>query len=185
MRRGERNEATHPVEPAEALEVVARDEAAHAEAHHREALVVNAQLLREVAQLFRRLKLPLPERRLGPAAEEVRDALRRTARLPDAVVEVGAAVSPWAYRTSMRFAVDVDGIGLGEVVGGYALGSAAGRAISNLAQRIPGQKQAVSGGVSIEKGTLMANSTPLMSPPWPLMGRVSMPMVPYGKPVGA
>ena len=44
------------------------------------------------------------------------------------------------------------GIATREVVGVYAMGSAAGRAISNLTQRIPGQKQAVSGGVSIEKG---------------------------------
>ena len=44
------------------------------------------------------------------------------------------------------------GIATREVVGVYAMGSAAGRAISNLAQRIPGQKPAVSGGVSIEKG---------------------------------
>ena len=44
------------------------------------------------------------------------------------------------------------GIATREVVGVYAMGSAAGRAITNLAQRIPGQKPAVSGGVSIEKG---------------------------------
>jgi uncharacterized alkaline shock family protein YloU len=44
------------------------------------------------------------------------------------------------------------GIATREVVGVYAMGSAAGRAISNLTQRIPGQKPAVSGGVSIEKG---------------------------------
>lgn len=50
-----------------------------------------------------------PSAQLQWKAEVVRDALRRTARLPDAAVEVGAAVSPWAYRTSMRFAVDADG----------------------------------------------------------------------------
>jgi uncharacterized alkaline shock family protein YloU len=44
------------------------------------------------------------------------------------------------------------GIATREVVGVYAMGSAAGRAISSLTQRIPGQKQTVSGGVSIEKG---------------------------------
>ena len=41
--------------------------------------------------------------------EVVRDALRRTARIPDPDVAVGAAVSPWSYRTSMRFALDGDG----------------------------------------------------------------------------
>lgn len=39
-------------------------------------------------------------------AEIVREALRRTARLPDAKVVVGGAVPSWGYRTSMRFSVD-------------------------------------------------------------------------------
>ena len=39
----------------------------------------------------------------------VADALRRTAKLHDAVVLDGGSVSPWAYRTSMRFAVDSKG----------------------------------------------------------------------------
>ena len=39
-------------------------------------------------------------------AEIVREALRRTARLPDAEVVVGGAVPPWGYRTSMRFSLD-------------------------------------------------------------------------------
>ena len=39
-------------------------------------------------------------------ASIVTDALRRTAKLPEPVVRLGGAVSPWAYRTSMRFAVD-------------------------------------------------------------------------------
>jgi hypothetical protein len=39
-------------------------------------------------------------------------------------------------------------------------------------------------GVNMENGTLTANSTPLMSPPWPLIGRVNMPMVGYVKPAG-
>jgi len=39
----------------------------------------------------------------------VADALRRTARLPEAVVQQGAAVPPWAYRTTVRLAVGADG----------------------------------------------------------------------------
>ena len=46
----------------------------------------------------------------------------------------------------------IAGIAAREVPGVYAMGSAAGRAFSNMAQRIPGQQQSVSGGVSIEKG---------------------------------
>ncbi|MCU1360676.1 MAG: putative methyltransferase, partial [Ilumatobacteraceae bacterium] len=42
-------------------------------------------------------------------AEVVREALRRTAKLPDASITIGNAVAPWAYRTSMRFAVDRSG----------------------------------------------------------------------------
>ena len=42
-------------------------------------------------------------------AEIVADALRRTARLPDAVVTVGGGVGPWGYRTTMRLAVATDG----------------------------------------------------------------------------
>jgi len=50
-----------------------------------------------------------PHTQLDAKVEIVREAMRRTARLPDAVVVTGAAVDPWAYRTSMRFAVDADG----------------------------------------------------------------------------
>lgn len=39
----------------------------------------------------------------------VREAMRRTARLPDAAVVAGGVVAPWGYRTSMRFAVDASG----------------------------------------------------------------------------
>lgn len=46
----------------------------------------------------------------------------------------------------------IAGIATREVIGVYAMGSAAGRAISTLAQRIPGQKPSVTGGVSIQKG---------------------------------
>ena len=52
---------------------------------------------------------------IGPAeqmvlkASVVADALRRTARLPDAEVRQGSAVSPWAYRTTLRLAVAGDG----------------------------------------------------------------------------
>lgn len=50
-----------------------------------------------------------PAAQWGWKVDVVRDALRRTARLPDAAVHPGAAVPPWAYRTTMRFAVDADG----------------------------------------------------------------------------
>jgi 23S rRNA (uracil1939-C5)-methyltransferase len=43
-----------------------------------------------------------PDAQLAAKAEIVREALRRTAKLPDASVAVGGAVQPWAYRTSMR-----------------------------------------------------------------------------------
>lgn len=41
--------------------------------------------------------------------EVVRDALRRTARLPDAAIRWGGAVAPWGYRTSLRVAAAGDG----------------------------------------------------------------------------
>lgn len=41
--------------------------------------------------------------------EVVREALRRTARMPDVDVELGGSVPSWAYRTSMRVAVDRSG----------------------------------------------------------------------------
>jgi 23S rRNA (uracil1939-C5)-methyltransferase len=50
-----------------------------------------------------------PHAQLDAKVEIVREAMRRTARLPDAVVTTGAAVDPWSYRTSMRFSVDADG----------------------------------------------------------------------------
>ena len=46
----------------------------------------------------------------------------------------------------------IAGVAAREVTGVYAMGSAAGRAISNLSQRIPGSRPSVSGGVSVEKG---------------------------------
>jgi len=46
----------------------------------------------------------------------------------------------------------IAGMAAREIPGVYAMGSAAGRAISTLSQRIPGQKQSVTAGVSIEKG---------------------------------
>jgi 23S rRNA (uracil1939-C5)-methyltransferase len=49
------------------------------------------------------------EGQLGLKASIVVDALRRTAKLPDPEVRIGRSVSPWAYRTSMRFAVDEHG----------------------------------------------------------------------------
>lgn len=44
------------------------------------------------------------------------------------------------------------GIAAREVPGVYAMGSSAGRAVSSVTNRIPGQKPSVSGGVSIHKG---------------------------------
>jgi uncharacterized alkaline shock family protein YloU len=46
----------------------------------------------------------------------------------------------------------IAGIAAREVPGVYAMGSALGRAYSSVTQRIPGQPQSVTGGVSIEKG---------------------------------
>lgn len=50
----------------------------------------------------------------------------------------------------------IAGVAAREVAGVYAMGSAAGRAISNLSQRIPGSKPNVSGGVSVAKGERQA-----------------------------
>lgn len=53
-----------------------------------------------------------PGAQLRMKAEVVADALRRTARLPGAVVTLGAAVPAFAYRTTMRCAVTPGGLGL-------------------------------------------------------------------------
>ena len=45
-------------------------------------------------------------------AAVVTEALRRTGKIADPVVEVGSSVPPWAYRTTLRLAVDGDGFGL-------------------------------------------------------------------------
>lgn len=50
-----------------------------------------------------------PEAQLQWKADVVADALRRTAKLPDAEIRMGGSVSPWGYRTSMRLAVTPDG----------------------------------------------------------------------------
>lgn len=50
-----------------------------------------------------------PDAQLRWKADVVREALRRTAKLPDAEVHVGGAVTPWEYRSSMRLAVRADG----------------------------------------------------------------------------
>ncbi|HEY0520047.1 MAG TPA: TRAM domain-containing protein [Ilumatobacteraceae bacterium] len=42
----------------------------------------------------------------------VTEALRRTGKIVDPVVEIGASVSPWAYRTTLRLATGVDRLGL-------------------------------------------------------------------------
>jgi 23S rRNA (uracil1939-C5)-methyltransferase len=50
-----------------------------------------------------------PAAQVDLKVEVVREALRRTAKLPDAPVRQGGAVPPWAYRTSMRLALDREG----------------------------------------------------------------------------
>ena len=51
----------------------------------------------------------VPGAQLRWKADIVADAMRRTAKLPDAVVQLGGAVGPWGYRSSMRLAVASDG----------------------------------------------------------------------------
>lgn len=48
----------------------------------------------------------VPDAQLEWKADIVRDAMRRTAKLPDADIRVGGSVYPWGYRTSMRLAVN-------------------------------------------------------------------------------
>ena len=50
-----------------------------------------------------------PSAQLRLKGEIVAEALRRTAKLPDAEVRIGGAVSPWGYRSSMRLAVGAGG----------------------------------------------------------------------------
>jgi 23S rRNA (uracil1939-C5)-methyltransferase len=50
-----------------------------------------------------------PSNQLDAKTAIVVDALRRTAKLPDALVATGGAVPAWGYRSSMRLAVDVQG----------------------------------------------------------------------------
>ncbi|MDP2291496.1 MAG: TRAM domain-containing protein [Actinomycetota bacterium] len=50
-----------------------------------------------------------PGAQLQWKADIVVDALRRTAKLPDADVRIGGAVGPWEYRSGMRLAVAADG----------------------------------------------------------------------------
>jgi 23S rRNA (uracil1939-C5)-methyltransferase len=49
------------------------------------------------------------EGQLALKASIVADALRRTAKIDGAIVREGTSVPQWAYRTSMRFAVDPSG----------------------------------------------------------------------------
>lgn len=49
------------------------------------------------------------EGQLAWKVDIVADALRRTAKLPEAGVRAGGGVGPWGYRTGMRLAVDRDG----------------------------------------------------------------------------
>lgn len=51
-----------------------------------------------------------PASQLALKTDVVRDALRRTARMPDVEVVAHGTVPPWAYRTSMRVAVDRHGV---------------------------------------------------------------------------
>lgn len=50
-----------------------------------------------------------PDAQLQWKADVVADALRRSAKLPDADIRIGGSVGPWGYRTSMRLAVTPDG----------------------------------------------------------------------------
>ncbi|HQZ33441.1 MAG TPA: TRAM domain-containing protein [Ilumatobacteraceae bacterium] len=50
-----------------------------------------------------------PTAQLQWKADVVTDALRRTAKMPDADIRIGGSVSPWGYRTSMRLAATNDG----------------------------------------------------------------------------
>ena len=50
-----------------------------------------------------------PAAQLEFKADIVRDALRRTAKLPEARVFAGGSVSPWEYRTTLRLAVGPSG----------------------------------------------------------------------------
>lgn len=50
-----------------------------------------------------------PGAQLQWKADVVADALRRTAKLPDADIRVGGSVGAWGYRTSMRLAATPDG----------------------------------------------------------------------------
>ncbi len=50
-----------------------------------------------------------PEAQMGLKVGIVVDALRRTAKLSDAVVKPGGSVSPWGYRTTARLSVAPDG----------------------------------------------------------------------------
>ena len=50
-----------------------------------------------------------PTAQLALKVDIVRDALRRTAGLPEAAVRAAGAVAPWGYRTSLRLAITADG----------------------------------------------------------------------------
>lgn len=50
-----------------------------------------------------------PVAQMAAKVDIVRDAFRRTAWMPDARIEPGASVGPWAYRTSMRVAASRSG----------------------------------------------------------------------------
>lgn len=50
-----------------------------------------------------------PGAQLAAKTDVVRDAFRRTARMPDVRIAAGAAVAPWDYRTTMRLAAAPSG----------------------------------------------------------------------------
>jgi len=53
-----------------------------------------------------------PAAQLELKAAVVMEALRRTGKIADPAIEFGSSVPPWAYRTTLRLAVDGGGLGL-------------------------------------------------------------------------
>lgn len=70
---------------------------------------------------------------LPAKAEVVRDALRRTARLPDAKVEIGGSVPDRGYRTTIRVVGDEDGLPAFRKEGSHATVEASGCLVAHAA----------------------------------------------------